>query len=231
MHINAQGFSPDYAQKLASTIVDRAEWYINSIGHQLAQAQLDFIKGEHQLVEDKLELAQAHLLHFQQKYNLLDPTAEGMAMQQIAYTLEGQISVKEAELKGLKGVMSTRAPQVIAVQNELDALRQQLANERNKLSQDNAQNIPVSEILARYANLKIKMELALQAYTSSQISLEKSRIEAYRQLKYLVTVEEATLPEDNKYPNAFYNVTLFAIVAAMLFAIGRIIFLVIKELK
>ncbi|MEZ9657995.1 lipopolysaccharide biosynthesis protein [Vibrio sp. 10N.261.52.F3] len=231
VHINAQAFNPEFSRKLTQTIVERSEWYINSIGHQLAEAQLEFIKGEHQLVQDTLELAQRNLLQFQQRYNLLDPTAEGMAMQQIAYTLEGQISIKEAELKGLKGVMSKNAPQVVSLENELNALRHQLINERNKLSQDNELSIPVSEILAGYADLKIKMELALKAYTSSQISLEKARVEAYRQLKFLIVVERATKPEDNKYPDAFYNVTLFALVAAMLFAIGRIIFLVIQELK
>ncbi|WP_394242617.1 lipopolysaccharide biosynthesis protein [Vibrio astriarenae] len=231
IHINAQGFDPAYAKRLSQTIVERAEWYMNSIGHQLAEAQLEFIKGEHQLVEDTLEEAQRALLQFQQRYNLLDPTAEGMAMQQIAYTLEGQISVKEAELKGAQGIMSVNAPQVINLENELRALRQQLENERNKLSQDSDQTIPVSEILARFTDLKIKMELALKAYTSSQVSLEKSRIEAYRQLKYLVVVESATLPESSQYPAAFYNVSLFTIVLSLLFAIGRVFVLVVKELS
>ncbi|GAL24236.1 capsular polysaccharide export system inner membrane protein KpsE [Vibrio variabilis] len=100
--IYGQGFEPKYAQQLIQTIVQRAEWYINSIGHQLAEAQLKFVQGEHTIVENKLAEAQSALLSFQEQYNLIDPTAEGAAMQQIAYSLEGQITVKEAELKGLK---------------------------------------------------------------------------------------------------------------------------------
>lgn len=229
--VQGQGFEADFAHKLTQTIVDRAEWYINSIGHQLAEAQLEFIKNEHANIQSRLEQAQTTLLNFQQRYNLLDPTAEGMAMQQIAYGLEGQISAKEAELKGLNAIMSDQAPQVRAVQTQLDALREQLLKERGKLSTDTDQIIPVSEILAGYTDLKVKMELALQAYTSSEVSLEKSRIEAYRQLKYLVVVESATLPQDSQYPNAFYNISLFALVAVMLFAIGKIIISTIRELK
>jgi len=89
----------------------------------------------------------------------------------------------------------------------------------------------VSELLAKFTDYKVKMELALQAYTSSQISLEKSRIEAYRQIKYLVIVENATLSESNKYPQILYNLALFFVVNVSIFAIGRIIFSVIKELK
>lgn len=229
--IYTQAFTPEFSQQLANKIVKRAEWYINSIGHQLAQAQLTFIRGEHELVENKLNKAQAELLTFQQRYHLLDPTAEGAAMQQIAYQLEGLISTKETELKGLRHVMSANAPRVVATQNELNALRAQLNNERERLAQTGEESLPVSEIMAKFADYKIKVELALQAFTSSQVSLEKSRIEAYRQLKYLVVVEDATLPQDSKYPDVFYNISLFAILAAMLFAIGRIVQSTIRELK
>lgn len=231
VYIETQAFDSKFAHTLAQTIVERAEWYINSIGHQLANAQLEFILQEHENIEHKLQDAQTKLLSFQQRFNLLDPTAEGAAIQQITYGLEGQISAKEAELKGLTAMMSSNAPQVIAAKTTLSALKSQLDKERAKLS-DNENNVmSVSEILAQYTDLKVKMELALQAYTSSQISLEKSRIEAYRQLKYLVVVEAATEPNKAKYPDVFYNITLFGVLAAMLYVVGRIVLLTIRELK
>ena len=229
--IDSQAFDADFAQKLTKKIVKRAEWYINSIGHQLAKAQLTFIKGEYQNVETRLQGAQTELLNFQQRYNLLDPTAEGTAMQQITYTLAGQISAKQTELKTSSAIMSNRAPQIIALQNELKALNEQLKKERDKLSQNDQDIIPVSEILAKFTDLKVKVELALQAYTSSQVSLEKSRIEAYRQIKYLVVVEDATLSDESKYPDSFYNISLFLLLASIFFGIGKIIFSTIQELK
>ncbi len=243
VNIESQAFDPDFAHQLTQAIVERAEWYINSIGHQLANAQLEFILNEYKTVEQKLESAQTNLLNFQQRYNLLDPMAEGLAMQQITYALEGQITAKEAELRGLMTMMSPNAPQVVVVKNTLNALKNQLDIERSKLSDNgrltangsisNSENkaISVSEILAQYTDLKVKMELALQSYTASQISLEKSRIEAYRQLKYLVVVEASTKPHDAKYPNVLYNVVLFAVLASMLFVTGRIVLLTIQELR
>jgi capsular polysaccharide transport system permease protein len=197
----------------------------------LAEAQLVFINGEHQLVENKLSEAQTNLLLFQQQYNLLDPTAEGMAMQQITYGLEGQIAAKEAELKTLSSIMSKASPQVLRANTELQALKEQLLVERSKLATDGTESVGVGEIMAQFTDLKIKMELALQAYTASQVSLDKSRIEAYKQMKFLIVVESATLPEDNRYPDTIYNITLFFILVSMVYAIGRIIILTIKELK
>ncbi len=229
--VKSQAFDSNYAFGLTQKIVEHAEWYINSIGHQLAESQLAFIKQEHQVVEQKLEQAQSRLMNFQQKYNLLDPTAEGTAMQQITYTLEGQISAKEAQLKGLRAMMSDNTPQVRSLQTELESLKQQVISERNKLVSDSGSSIPVNEILSRFTDLKVKMELALTAYTSSQVSLEKSRVEAYRQLKYLITVESATEPQESRYPESFYNIVLFAILTSMIYAIGKIIITTIRELK
>ncbi|MGO3346277.1 MAG: hypothetical protein ACTIM4_13535 [Marinomonas sp.] len=229
--VSAQAFNAEFAEKLTNAIVARSEWYINNIGHQLAEAQLTFIKGEYQLYEDNLKKAQVTLLNFQQEYHLLDPAAEGLAMQQIAYGIEGQIASKEAELKGLTSIMSNHAPKVKAMQNELGALREQLIKERNKLSKDGGKTISVSEILAKYTDLKIAMELALQSYTSSKVSLEKSRIEAYKQIKYLITVQAATAPENSSYPNAPYNISLFALLAAMFFGVIRIVYSIVHELK
>lgn len=229
--IRSQAFDSEYAQYLSNTIVERSEWFINSIGHQLAKAQLDFMQGEHKLIEERLSEAQKQLLLFQQKYNLLDPSAEGSAKQTITNTIESKIAIKQTEIKTLKAIMNPNSPQVQGLENELDALNAQLQVERDKLSQSGLDDVPVSELLSKFTDYKIKMDLALQAYTSSQISLEKSRIEAYRQLKYLIVVEEATLSEDNKYPDVVYNISLFLLLLSLVFGIGKIIISTIRELK
>ncbi|WP_242620309.1 lipopolysaccharide biosynthesis protein [Shewanella maritima] len=238
----SQGFSPEYAHQLTVQIIDRAEWYINSIGHQLAEAQLKFIRQEHSKVENRLHDAKKQLIGFQQNNNLLDPEAEGIALQQIAYGMEAEVAKKRAELKTLKSIMTDQAPQVMILQAELDALEKQLATERQRLSlaqnetavvEGNYSGEPkaISQVLANYSDYKIELELALQAYTSSEISLEKSRIEAYRQLKYLIVVESATTPEDYQYPQIIYNLTLFAVILIMLFTVGKIVLATARELN
>ena len=236
--ILVQGFTPEFANTLTQTIVNRAEWYINSIGHQLADAQLKFIRLEHAKVEQRLRDAQKNTLAFQQKNNLLDPEAEGLALQQITYGLEGQIATKSAQLKGLRSTMTEKAPQVVMLASELSALKKQLELERDRLSTQQGTNnniknngTSVSEVLAQFSDLKIELELALKGYTSSEVSLDKARIEAYRQLKYLVVVESATLPQDNKYPATLYNILLFAVLQLMLFGIGKIVLATVKELR
>ncbi|MEM0912131.1 MAG: lipopolysaccharide biosynthesis protein [Pseudomonadota bacterium] len=236
----AQAFDPDFAYQLNEAIVSRSEWYINQIGHHLAEEQLDFIRQEHELIDTKLRVAKAQLLSFQQRHNLLDPQAEGLAFQEITYQLEAQVASKRAELNALRSSMSDDAPMVINAVTALNSLEEQLASERARLTQqdtyDNSlpedeQNLSVSMILSKFSEYKIALELALTAYTSSQVSLEKSRIEAYRQLKFLITVESPTRPEKAKFPEVFYNTSLFLTINIMLFGIARILIATILELR
>jgi capsular polysaccharide transport system permease protein len=233
-----QGFDPDFAHLLAQTIVTRAEWYINEIGHALAKEQLGFVQKEHDSIEKRLQKAKSILLGFQRKHDLLDPEAEGMALQQITYSLEAEIAKKQAQLRALTSGMSDKAPPVMQLRVELDSLNEELDSQRNRLTNSagtldkyGVKDDSVGEILAKFSDLKIDLELALKSYTSSLISLEKSRIEAYRQLKYLVIVESPTLPEEATYPKAFYNISLFLIVTMMLFLIGRIVIATVNELR
>jgi capsular polysaccharide transport system permease protein len=234
-----QAFTPEFSHLVSKIIVARAEWFINEIGHTLAKEQLRFVQQEHALVEKRLKSVKTELLSFQSRHDLLDPQAEGMALQQIAYQLEGQIAVKRTELRTLRSSMSETAPQVLNVAAQLQSMTQQLENERGRLTDQSSSedmlpeevNLNVSQILAKFSDYKINLELALQAYTSSQVSLEKSRIEAYRQLKYLVIVESPTQPQEAKYPEVFYNISLFLALTLMIFGIGRIVIATVKELR
>lgn len=236
--VHAQAFDPEYARLITQTIAQRAEFFINKIGHDLANAQLSFVKNEHELVQNKLQNAQNRLLAFQREHNLLDPEAEGLALQQITFGLEASIASKNAELNALRSSMSESAPMVRKVLGELESLENQLLSERQRLTNRNGEigtagdsgALGVNQILTRFSDYKIDLEFALQAYTASKISLEKSRIQAYQQLKYLVVIESPTLPEESAYPKVFYNVALLFAVLLALWAIVKLILATAKEL-
>ncbi|WP_019613768.1 hypothetical protein [Psychromonas ossibalaenae] len=228
--VYVQAFEPGMSYQITQTIAEKSEWFINNIGHQLAEAQLEFIKKEHKVVENKLQTAQQNLNDFQNKHNLLDPEQESMALSQISYSIEAKIAQKKAELTALESLMSKSAPQVLAVKNELNSLITQLRIEKTRLINENSTQ-SINNVLNDFSNLKIDLELALRSFTSSTVSLEKSRIEAYRQLKFLIVVDKAKVPQQNRYPEVFYNISLFILLLTIFFGIMKIIMATIHELK
>lgn len=227
--IKSTAFTPEYAREINLHIIERAEQFINEINNNLAKSRLSFATREHENVVTNLQGAKAELLAFQQKYDVLDPTAEGAAFQQIAFTLEATLAQKKAQLVTLRSMMSSQAPDVLTKEREIAALETQITAQKSRITTGEGQD-SVSQLMARYSNLKVQMQLALQAYTASLVTLENARVETYQQLQHLVTIESPTQPQDNAYPEVLYNLSLFAIILIGLFGITRLAIATIREL-
>ena len=230
--LRTRAFNREYAQTINQAIVRKAEQFINMINNDLAKSKLTFAKGEHEIVEQKLQSAKEEILGFQAKYNVLDPTAEGAAFQQIAFSLEATLAQKKTELSTMATMMSNMAPEIINIKREISALQKEVEKQKEKISTNEGEGeaLSVSELMARYSNLQVQLQLAIQAYSSSLITLENARVEAYQKLQHLVTVESSTLPDDNAYPTILYNLVLFGVALLLLYGIARIIVATIREL-
>lgn len=229
--LKTQAFTPAFAQEINAQLVARAENFINEINNELAEVKLEFAQSEHDIVEKKLQQAKTQLLAFQSKYSVLDPTAEGAAFQQIAFSLESALAQKKAELIALQASMSDSAPEVLSAKREISALESQISQEKLRITDaSSTSGLSVSQQMANYSNLQVQLELAIQAYSASLVTLEKARVETYEQLQHLVTIESPTLPEDNAYPKIIYDLTLFGVFAFLVYGIGRIVIATIREL-
>ncbi|MDC8832674.1 capsule biosynthesis protein [Alteromonas gilva] len=232
IELSARAFEASYAQLINQTIVNRAEWFINEISNDLAKSRLSFAQREHDIVQQKLQDSKLALLDFQSKYNVLDPNAEGAAFQQIAFSLEATLAQKEAELNTMSSIMSESASQVISLKRQIRAIKEQIASQKNKINDVHADgnNRSINQLMAQYSNLKVQMELSLQAYSASLMTLENARVETYQQILHLVTIESPRLPDDAKYPKTLYNLVLLGVLLTMVLIAGRIVVATIKEL-
>ena len=230
--IKTKAYTADFAQKMNIEIVKHAERFINNIGNDLAKTKLGYAKEEHQIVESKLQQAKAELLKFQSQYDVLDPTAEGAAAQQIAFSLQATLAQKQAELNTMSTMMSDAAPEIQNIRRQIKALEEQVRKQKRQLSEnENSESAPsVTELMAQYSNMQVQLQLAIQAFSSSLMSLENARVDAYQQLQHLVTIESPTLPEENQYPRITYSLGLFGVVLFMIFGILRIVIATIREL-
>ncbi|MBW3138188.1 lipopolysaccharide biosynthesis protein [Ferrimonas balearica] len=231
--VAAQGFEPGYTKLIIENIAQRSEWYVNQINSKLAEQQLTFLYKEHEKVEQKLAYAQDNMQNFQIKYNQLSPEIESVTVSNVISTIEANISSSELRLIELGKSMSESAPQYISERNRLESLKQQLEQERNKLTERShfeSKPAPINEILTEYQRLKIDLELATRMFTASIATIEKTKVDSYKQVKFLMYVESPFTPESAKYPAVTYNILLAFSVLSMIFFITRIVILTIKEI-
>jgi capsular polysaccharide transport system permease protein len=121
---------------------------------------------------------------------------------------------------------------VINIKREIAALQKEVEKQKERIStaEGESEALSVSELMAQYSNLQVQLQLAIQAFSSSLITLENARVEAYQKLQHLVTVESPTLPDDNSYPTVIYNLVLFGVSLLLIYGIVRIVVATIREL-
>ncbi len=129
--------------------------------------------------------------------------------------------------------MSDIAPEMRNLKRQIKALQESVEQQKSQLNTANigdSSDVTMTQLMAQYSDMQIQLQLAIQAYSSSLMTLENTRVETYQKLQHLITVERPTLPESNKYPQIIYNLVLFGVILCLIYAVGRIIVATIKEL-
>ncbi|HDN9007277.1 TPA: sugar transporter [Aeromonas veronii] len=223
--IELQAFEPVYGQQVVSMMLKEAEGFINKLGHQVAMDQLAFVEQEVNRSHQRLQAEKAKVLAFQNSHQLISPESTSTARLGVVSEIEAELVRQQAELKQLRSYMKESAPGVVSVQSRVDALSKQLKQEKAKLTTNDAgagnQVTPeaMNEITAKYMDLKTQATLAADLYKTGLISLEQTRVEAYRKLKHLLVVTRPTLAEEAKYPRRLYNLTTVGVLLCLFYGL------------
>lgn len=217
LSISFQAYDPAFAHTVVQQMVKESELFINRIGHQVAQEQLQFVEREVQQAHHRLQQEQQVLLEFQRQYQLLSPDATSSAMQGMVAQLDAELVRQQTELKRLERYMQPAAPDVVALQDRIAALQQQLQQEQTRLT--GQQEAPLNEVNARYQALQVQAQLAADLYKTGLVSLEQARVEAYRKLKHLLLIAPPGQADDAEYPRRLYNIATAGVLLCLLYGL------------
>lgn len=215
--IELQAFSPEYGQRVVAFMLKESEGFINKLGHQVALEQLAFVEKEVNRAYQRLQSEKAKVLAFQNTHNLLSPESTSTARMGVISQIEAQLAQQQAQLKQLQSYMKEGAPSVVSVQARVNALTEQLDQEKSRLT--GVDKDAMNEVTANYMDVETQATLAADIYKTGLISLEQARIEAYRKLKHLLVISQPTLAEDAEYPRRLYNLASIAVLLCLLYGL------------
>jgi len=215
--VELQAFDPAYGQRVVNLMLKESEGFINKLGHQVALEQLAFVEKEVNHAYQRVQDEKAKVLDFQNKHNLISPESTSTARLGVVSQIESELASQQAQLKQLQSYMKDTAPAVISVKARTEALTEQLAQEKARLTGTN-QNA-MNEVTARYMDVQTQATLAADLYKSGLISLEQARVEAYRKLKYLLVVSQPTLAQDAEYPRRLYNLATIGVLLCLMYGL------------
>src|SRR5690606_19266327 len=227
LHFAVQAFDRGYANRVLQTILERAEVFVDALNDKITRSQMRFFEGELERAEAKLRASKNALVEFQTKHRIISTESEQQTILATIGTLESELAKKQSELKGKLTFLTVNSPQIVALQTEIEALKRQIDSEKTRLA--GGQQEALSMLDAVYRGIQLDLEFNTNSYTSTLNALEQSRIEAARQLKFLVVVSQPTLADTSEFPDRIYIIGTTIIVCLILFGFASLIYSIIIE--
>lgn len=237
--VEVQAFTPADADKIASQIVDTVRILVNDLSAQSRRDAVQFAASEVALAELRVRGAREDILKFRVAHNELDPTRTAEATLGIAAQLEGERSKLASELASLSGYLSDDAPSVQMLKSRIAALAGEISRIQGQISESpstadaaatsTADPNALASVIGTYQELALNQEFAEKAYTAAMASLEAARSEANRTQSYLAIYGQPGVAQEAAYPRRWLNIWVVFVLSSILWAIGVLGFLTIKD--
>ena len=229
LYVEVQTYEANYSLQVAQTLLKLSENFINELGAKMAQEQVGYAQKEVERSNGELKKFQSDLVNFQDKFKLYNPEQQGGALVGAINELESEIIRQQTELKSLLAFMRDDAAEVKAKKIRINSLERQLAEEKNRLTNQDQQSL--NKINVDFQEIKLNAELASDLYKTSLAGLESVRSEAYRKLKHLLVIESPALAQEDRYPRRIYNILTWFVCLVLLYLVARLILAIVKEHK
>lgn len=227
LRIDVQAFTPEKANQIANMLISQGEKHMNEIGRRLAQEQVEFLKQQVNLLEQRLEKSRKDLLTYQNEQGLVSPTGTVESLSTVVASLQGQLATLQARRGAMASYQSTSSPAMKAIDSQIKALKDQIDQERNRLAAQsgNALNAVSSE----YQMLQLRAKFAQESYSGALAALESTQIEAARKLKQVSILQSPTMPQYPEKPERLYDITVFVVIALFLTLIANMLILIVRD--
>lgn len=226
-------FSPRDAERIADLVLHYCTELVNELSERARTDAVSFAKGEVAHAEDRLRNALEKLRFFRDDEKSIDPTKSAQVQIEIVGGLEKQLAELRARISALIGTVDEDSPSLKILRRQVDALEQEIAATKLEAtkgeSRKNLPNTALSELLSTYETLDVERNFSQQAYASALSSLEKARVEAGRQQRYLAIYESPSLPEYPLYPKRILNILEFGAILIALWGLAVLMIYSVRD--
>jgi len=220
-------FTPEMAKEISDRMTSVAEEFVNAIGQGLGAQQLAFVQGQVDQNNNRLREASNALVELQRQYEIVSPEVENATLGQIIAGLQAELAKAKTELKTKLSFLTESAPEVLASKRQVAALEKQIEQER--AAQTGGEENSVSTLYLKYQEAQLAVKVATELYQASLASLESTRLEASRKVKYLVAISAAQLPDNALEPRRAYIVATWFLLLNLGYLLAMLIVATIND--
>lgn len=232
MQLNVYAFSPEDAQKIATTVLDESSTMINKLAAVAREDTTKYAKQVLDEAEKRMAEARRALTEFRVKNNIVDPSIDIGTQSSVVGTLNQQLTQAQVELQVLKqGGAADNDPRLITVQRRIDVINNQIAAEQQKVAVATGQGSSTgyAELVADYEALKIDEDFAQKAYLTALASYDAAEAEASHKQVYLATYEEPTVAEASTAPRRWLILITTMVIGFFAWSIVSLVYYALRD--
>lgn len=230
INISVRAFTPQDAKKFIIAVIEQSKNFVNRVSNSLADKQFHFAKLQLHLAKQKLFAAEKSILEFQNSHGMFDPKETARVVAEVMAQLKGDLVKKQTELITFESYMQPESSKVVAIKEEIEALKNQIERQTNELlgRRDGEKN-KLNQIMVDYEWQELHLKFAQAEYQSAQQAYDSSNINLAKQLNMVIEVAAPNLPDDYEYPHIFYDLVDIFILLVIIFLLGKMTFIIIQE--
>lgn len=214
LRIRAQAYDSKTAHAIVNLMVMYGEAHMNQMGHQLAQAQVDFLAKQVTVAHDRLMDVTQALIDFQNKKGLVSPQSTAESLNALIAKLEAQKTDVQTQLASLPASLNPDHPTILLLKRNLAALDVQIAQKRAELASPSKGTLNYT--VEEFQRLQMNVNFVQDLYKTALSALEKGRMDAARTLKKVSILQTPTLPDYPLEPQRLYNILVTLLLAGAL---------------
>jgi len=227
LRISVQAYDAEMARAIADLLVQEGERYMNQLGHELAETQVNFLTEQVGVAQRRFQEASQELLDFQNRKGLLSPRATAESISAIIGNLEAERARIQTQLASLPKNLDPQHANIQMLRQALAAVDRQIGEEKAKLATPSGKTL--NAVMEEFQRLQMAVSFAQDIYKASLAGLEKGRIDATRMLNKVSVLQAPTLPEYPMEPRRLYNLIVTLLCAAMLAGLLRLLEGIVRD--
>lgn len=196
---------PQVAADWSRQLIAYAEEQVDHLTQRLRGDQMRDAQAGYDSAQTALTESQKRLIELQEKFKILSSETEvGLIVGQIS-GLENQLTQERLALAQMESNAEPNQARMAPIKQRIETLEGQVAELRARMTETTAGATSLAEIqgqlLVAQADLQTRQMLLAQALQS----METSRVEANRQVRYLSLSVSPIPPDEPAFPRAFEN--------------------------
>lgn len=225
--LTVRSFRPEDSLAVNRALLAMSEDLVNRLNARIMEDTIRSARNEVGRAEARVSVATAAISEFRERERALDPARSAAIAVDTIGRLDGALAQARSELQALLTFARPNNPQVQNLQNRIEALQQQVAEERRRTATAGQEGFTTQ--VAAFERLRLEADFAGRALTAATANLERALADAQRQQLFLQRVVEPNLAERHRYPQRLLSIVYVFLGLSVIYGLGWLILAGMKE--